>query len=351
MSFKFWNKFFLVTAFSFFIVTATFNFIVNPYGLFNHHLFSDFMVIKKHTVSSRMQIFYDTIHNEPQNIMMGSSRIGMLPPSAVSKYLGGPTKNMAMEGTNIEEQSQYLLYMIKNTSVKNIVWSMDFFSFNPDLANDIDFNYDRLESSIHFNSDHKISLLGFQATKNSFLTLYDNFKASDKNKEVHKRFLSDEDGETKRYQHYNTLKQNEVDEITAWQIENYTKKFLVVKTFDSPHSIDPNIKKIHTVINACKKKKIKLVIYTSPVSKDFLQLYKDLNLEDTFKYWKKGLADITAYTDFCYLNDITKNPYNFLDASHLMPKYSALLFARVFNDPSIKGPKDFGKYINKKSKN
>ena len=348
MSFKFWNKFFLITAFSFFILTATFNFIVNPYGLFNHHFFSDFVVIKKHTVSSRMQIFYTTIHNDPQNIMMGTSRIGMLSPSTVTKYLGGTTNNMAMAGSNIEEQSQYLLYMINNHSVKNIVWSMDFCSFNPDLPNDGDFTYDRLDSGTYMNRDRKIALVGFQATKNSFLTLYDNFKASDKAKEEYERVLNDEDGEFKKNMHNSVLTKKEIDDYTAWQIENYPKKFLVVRTFDQPHSIDPNLKKMQTVIDACKKKNINLVIYTSPVSKDFLQLYKDLNLEETFTYWKKGLAEITAYTDFCYLNDITKNPYDFLDATHLMPKYSALLFARIFNDTSVKGPKDFGKHIRKK---
>jgi len=348
MSFKFWNKFFLITAFSFFILTATFNFIVNPYGLFNHHFFSGFMVIKKHTVSSRMQIFYNTIHNDPQNIMMGTSRIGMLSPSAVSKYLGGTTINMAMAGSNIEEQSQYLLYMIKNNSVKNIVWSMDFCSFNPDLPNDGDFTYDRLDSGTYLNNDRKIGLVGFQTTKNSFLTLYDNIKASVKTKEEYRKVLNDEDGEFKKNLQNTVLTKKQIDDYTAWQIENYPKKFLVVRTFDQPHSIDPGFKKMQTVIAACKKNNIKLVIYTSPVSKDFLQLYKDLNLEETFKYWKKGLAEITSYTDFCYLNDITKNPYDFLDATHLMPKYSALLFARIFNDTSLKEPKDFGKYIKKK---
>lgn len=348
MSFKFWNKFFLISAFSFFILTATFNFIVNPYGIFNHHIFPDFLVIKKHTVSSRMQIFYTTIHNDPQNIMMGTSRIGMLNPSDVTKYLGGSTNNMAMAGSNIEEQSQYLLYMINNQSVKNIVWSMDFCSFNPDLPNDVAFTYDRLDSGTYLNSDRKIALLGFQTTKNSFLTLYDNFKASSKAKEEYKRVLNDEEGEFKKNMHNTILTKKEIDDYTAWQIENYPKKFLVVRTFDQPHSIDPNLKKLQTVIDACKKNNINLVIYTSPVSKDFLQLYKDLNLETTFKYWKKGLAEITSYTDFCYYNDITKDPYNFLDATHLMPKYSALLFARVFNDTSVKGPGDFGKHINKK---
>lgn len=347
MSFKFWNKFFLITAFSFFILTATLNFIVNPYNLFHHDFFSNFLVIKNHTVSSRMQIFYKTIYKDPTNIMMGTSRIGMLSPSDVTKYLGGYTSNMSMPAANIEEQSQYLLYMINNYSVKNIVWSLDFSAFNPDLPNDIDFTYDRLKSTTFLNNDDKIALIGFQTTKNSFRTLYDNFKATKEERNNIKIALNDEDYEYKINLRGDILTKKKVDTFTKMQLEFYPKKFLLVRTFDQPFSIDRNLEKVQKVINLSKKKNINIVVYTSPVSKDFLQLYKDLNLENTFKYWKKSLAHITAYTDFCYYNDMTKNPYNFLDATHFRPTHSKLLFGRIFHDTSVKGPKDFGKYINK----
>lgn len=348
MSFKAWCKLSLSLVIIFFILNGAFNFIINPYNIFHHHLFPNFLVIKKHNVSTRMQIFYRTIYDDPKNIMMGTSRIGMLSPSYVTKYLGGSTRNMAMAGANIEEETQYLLYMIKNHTIQNIVWSLDFFSFNPDLQNDSDFKYDRLESENYLNNDRKIAIMSFQTTNNSFRTLYDNFKATDKAKNDYKKVLNDEDGEYEKYKLYNELNKKEIDKNTAWQITNYPKKFLIVKTFDHPHSINLNLKKVQRVIDACKKKNINLIIYTSPISKDFLQLYKDLNLENTFKYWKKGLAEITAYTDFCDYNIITKNPYNFVDATHIMPKFSELVFARIFNDLSVEGPKDFGKYIAKK---
>lgn len=348
MSYGSWSKFFLISVFSFFIITAAFNFIVNPYNIFNHHFFSNFIVIKNHSVSPRMQIFYKTIYDNPTNILMGTSRVGMLSPSDVTKYLGGSTNNMAMAGSNIEEQSQYLLYMIKNDFVKNILWSMDFFSFNPDLPNDRDFTYDRLDSSSYFNNDRRIALIGFQTTKNSFQTLYDNFKISDKEKRNYKKALNDEEGDYKKFEHYNSLTKKEIDAYIAMQLKAYPTKFLVVRTFDQPHSIDSNLQKLQTVIDLCKKKNINIIIYTSPVSKDFLQLYKDLGLKNTFKYWKNSLAKITSYTDFCDYNTITNNLYDFIDGTHIMPKYSELIFARIFNDQSIKGPKDFGKHILKK---
>ncbi len=345
MSFQSWNKFFLISAISFFIVIATFNFIVNPYNIFKHHLFSNFLVIKKHTPSPRMEIFYRTIRDTPTNIIMGTSRIGMLSPSDVTKYLGGSTKNMAMPGANMEEQSQYLLYMIQNRPVKNIVWSLDFCSFNPDLPNDRDFTYDRLDNSIYINNDHKIALISFQTTKNSFKTLLNNIKASDTKKNNYIAALNDEENDYKQFDHYNTLPKKEIDSNTAKQLKSYPTKFLLVKTFNQPDTIDPNLKKLQTVIDLCKKKNINIFIYTSPVSKDFLQLYKDLDLENTFKYWKKGLANITAYTDFCNYNDITENSYNFIDGTHIMPKFSTLIFAKIFDDPSIKEVKEFGKHI------
>lgn len=348
MSFKTWSKFSIRLILIFFILNAILNFIVNPYNIFNHHLLANFLVIKNNTVSARMQIFYKTIHNDPTTIIMGTSRIGMLSPSDVTKYLKGNINNMTMAGANIEEQSQYLLYMIENHSLKNIVWSLDFFSFNPDLPNDNDFSYDRLENTSYLNSDRKIALMSFQTTTNSFRTLYDNFKTTDKEKINYRIALNDVDVEYKKNTAYNLLTKKDIDSNTAWQIKAYPTKFLTVKTFDQPHSIELNLRKVQMIVNLCKKKNINIFIYTSPVSKDFLQLYKDLGLADTFKYWKKSLAKITSYTDFCDYNTITKNPYDFIDGTHIMPKYSALVFARIFNDPSVEGPKDFGKHISKK---
>lgn len=319
------------------------NYIVNPYHIFSHHYFKNFLQEKEHTVSNRMTTFYKAKHSKPTSIIMGSSRVGMFDTDIFKKYLGTENFVMAMPGANIEEQSQYLLYMIKNHSIKNIVWSLDFFSFNPDLENDSDFVYNRLSNSYLLNDDYKITLFSLQATQNSLKTIFDNLRLYQNNEVV-------ENSKAKRqkvYDAYQAFTHKEIDEYTAIQITYYPSKFLKNKHFIEVNSLEKNIKKVQLVLDLCKEKNIKTYLYTSPVSASFLDLYKKLGLEKTFFQWKKELSSITSYTDFAQYNSISNNPYNFIDGTHILTNFGPLIFARVFNDSHVKVPKDFGINIEK----
>jgi len=342
MSFKLWSKFVLFTVASFFVLTASINYTINPYHIFEHSLFSSIIKTKNHSVSGRMSTFYIGKHTKPQSLIMGSSRIGMFSQSIFEKYLGEKVYIMAMPGSNIEEQSEYLIYMINNYPIKNIVWGLDFFGFNPDLPKDPDFTYDRLSSSFMINNDYKIALFSLQTTKNSFRTIIDNLK-------VKQKPVSIESIKKTSNKKYHSLSTKEIRQRTNYQISNYKKKYLKVKTFNKPNTIDENLKRLKKVVDLCKQKDVKAYIYTSPVQKSFLDLYSKLNLDSTFKYWKTQLPYIIGYTDFNNYNSVTNKSSNFVDGTHIMPHYEKQIFAKVFHDNSIDIPNDFGRYFPKKS--
>jgi hypothetical protein len=341
MKHKLFTKFLILLSITTIAFFAFFNYLINPYNIFDHKYLESTLKIKDHSVSIRMTRFYTTIHQKPENLIMGTSRIGMFPLSQVQKYLKNNLYTLAMPGANIEEQTQYLKYMIKNFRLKNIVWSLDFHSFNPDLKNDPSFSYNRLDDSIWFKKDYKVALFSFQTTKNSFKTLIDNLKTENKTLDQNANYADD----------INNLSHKDIDSRTKIQLQYYPDKFLKYSTFNHPHSIDNNIKKVKNIVNLCKKNNIKLHIYISPVHLSFLKLYSSLNLENTFNYWKEELAKVTNYTDFCTLNSITENRYNFMDGSHLKPMYGKFIFAKIFDDKSVIVPKDFGIHINYKGKN
>jgi len=337
LSFKYWSKAILFLALSFFIFTALFNYVVNPYSIFNHNIFSNFLVSKNHIVSARMLTFYTAIKENPKNIMIGSSRIGTFSKSEIERYLDGKSFNMAMPGSNIEEQTKYIEYMIKNHNIKNIVWGLDFYSFNPDLQNDPDFSYTRLNSSLLLRDDFKIALISLQTTKNSFKTIIDNLKRPKKQNSI-----SLENIKQKENKEIQKFSKEIILQKTNDLLIQYTKKYFNSNKFKEQSSIDINIQKINNIIKLCKKKNINLYIYTSPVQKKFLDLYANLGLENTFIYWKKELAKITAYTDFCQENVVTDNIYNFMDGSHIMPNFGKLIFGEIFHNKNINIPKGFG---------
>jgi len=346
MSFKKWSNYILLFTLLFFILVAIFNFIINPYSIFNHNILSKFFIYKNNIVSSRMLVFYNATKEDPNNIMIGSSRIGIFSKSEIEKYLPGKSFNMAMPGSNIEEQVQYLKYMIKNHHIKNIIWGLDFYSFNPDLQNDPDFSYNRLNSSLLFRNDLKVSLFSLQTTKNSIKTLLDNL-----NKPSNMKIITESDKENMKQQQNKAILKFTKDQIsqkTDDLIKLYTKKYFASKKFKNPHSIDTNIYKIKEIITLCKNSNIHLYIYTSPVQEKFLNLYNNLGLNSTFAYWKVELSKITPYTDFCHYSSVTKNIMNFMDGSHIMPNYGKYIFAEIFNNKNVKQQKDFAKHIKQK---
>jgi len=335
MTFKTFSKSFLFVSFFFISSFAFFNYFINPYHIFNHNYFSKSLPLKKHTISSRMTIFYRAINSNPQNIIMGTSRAGVFPSTQITKYIQPSIQHLTIPGANIEEQSQYLKYVIKKYPLKEIIWSLDFFSFNPDLKNDSSFSYNRVDTSALFKDDYKTALFSLQTVKNSILTLSDNIK----NKKLPKKKTTIEV--------LNSVSKEEIDIRTTGQLTYYSQKFLAHTSFNQPNSIQGNIDKIKEIINLCKEKNIKLHVYTSPVHVSFLQLYKTLGLQNTFTAWKKELAKITPYTDFCTNNTIAKNPYNFIDGTHLKPRLGKLIFAKIFQDTTVNVPNDFGTYINR----
>jgi len=345
MSFKFWSKFFFYSIVSFFTLIASINYIVNPYNIFNHTLFSTFIKTHEHTVSARMTDFYTLKHTDPTNLIMGSSRVGMFNQDIFQKYLGKNTYTLAMPGSNIEEQSQYLIFMIKNKKLKNILWSLDFFSFNPDLPNDDGFSYNRVDSSAFEKDDYQIALFSLQTTKNSLNTLVDNIELlfSGQEPKDDKLLLRES------IDRYLTLSPEDIDKRTRIQLQYYPEKFLKFATFNKPESIQENLLKVKKIIDLCEEKNINLILYTSPVQKSFLDLYQTLGLGETFHSWKKELTKITDYTDFCTYNSVTDNPYNFVDGTHIMPNFGELIFAKIFHDPSVDVPSDFGTYVPKDS--
>jgi len=363
MKSKLFTKIFLILTIISVFSIACFNYLINPYGVFNHKIASEYIQEKDHLASHRMTLFYGAIYSNPKNLLIGTSRMGLLPTP--KKYIPNDLSNIWMPGANIEEQTTLIRYMISKFPIEKIVWSLDFHSFNPELYNDPNFSYNRLNPDISYKDDYNLALFGYQTTIDSFKTLKDNlgnFKLQISNsqneqiksteygiKEVKNKIKKKVTQKKKNAwdKKVNAISKVEVDFETAKQLKHYPNKYLKFKTFNNPKSIDESLIKVKEIINLCKKNNIQLYVYTSPVHTSFLDLYKTLGINKTFIYWKQELSKITNYTDFCNVNSITKDKYNFLDGSHLKPSLGYMLYAKIFNDSSINTPKDFGILIEK----
>ena len=277
-----------------------------------------------------MSKFYIASRLQPKSIMMGTSRIGLFPETQLHPYLDGPIYNLSLPGSTIDEQASYIQYMIKSHKVKNVVWSLDFFAFNPTKPIDPAFEPSRLSDSIFWN-DYFISLFSFKTLSRSFKTIKSN------------QFSIPEPDET--------LGQPFTPKMVNFNI-NYIlhqyatdKTFLKSEVFKSSSSINSKLALVKQTVELCRVYNVSCILYTSPVYYKHIDMIYAIGLGDTFEAWKIGIAQISPYTDFCTYNSITQNKMNFRDSSHIIGHFGEIIFVKIFENNRSKIPQDFGTYV------
>jgi len=323
---KQWYRFFIVFVLLVIIFIVLLNFAINPYRTFSHQHFLNQKNIDKY--SDRIKHFYISKHLKPDVIMMGTSRIGLYPSKDLSKYIDGRIYNSTLAGSSIEEQSAYLTYYIQKFNLKHILWSLDFFSFNPDKKPYPAFSTKRLEESFYL-PDYAEATFNFKTSLISLKTIYANIRETP--------VIVEKDQPFNDEQIHNN--------ITA-SLEQYKreKMFLNSQNFLSPKSIDANLNRIKKVIQLSVQNNIKLTLYISPVHESHLDMIESLGLDDTYNYMKEQLSFMHPYYDFGTKNSITQNFLNFRDSSHTVESIGQLIFQRIFDTNHTTQNLDFGIY-------
>jgi hypothetical protein len=322
---KIWVNIFASILLAYILILSFVNYIVNPYKVFEHRYDSLFYA-KHYQLSDQMSKFYIVNRIKPQTIMMGSSRIAFFPSSQLSPYFKGTIYNLALAGSTIEEQAAYIDYMIRYHQIKNVVWSLDFFSFNPSRSSPV-FEPKRLSDSL-FLDDYTTALFSFKAFKDSINTVRENPSSPVKTDSLLEQPYTKAEVESN------------IDKL----IHQYASRedFLNSKAFRTPASIDNKIAKVAQIAALCKQKNISLTLYTSPVYYRHIDMIYTIGLGKTFDHWKRAIAHIQPYTDFCTYNSLTRDPMKFRDSSHAIGKVGVLVFARIFDPKNTNYPADFG---------
>lgn len=323
-----WVKTFFIGSIVIILMVSGINYIVNPYNVFGHG-YDKYFLNKTEILSGEMTTFYVVNRIKPKTIMMGTSRIGFFPETQLNGYVDTPIYNLALAGSSVDEQSAYIKYMVKYHHIKNVIWSLDFFSFNPTKPINSTFETKRLSDQIFWN-DYTVSLFNFKTFARSLKTVKSNLLTAEENSQTI------------------LLSKSEIESnINATLIEYAREKtFLKSHTFKTPSSINSKIKILKETVGFCRENNVSITLYTSPVYFKHIDLYYSMGLGDTFKYWKKSLANIQPYTDFCTYNSISRNSRMFRDSSHATQQVGNLIFGRIFN-PQVQGlPNDFGVLIN-----
>jgi len=323
--YKKWILNFLIYGVTFCILFTGFNFLIDPYGVFGHT--NRLSKVKNHIASDRMTKFYYIKREKPKTILIGTSRIGVINPKYVEKYTKDKVYNLSLSGSSIEEQYEYIKFLIDKTQVKNIIWGIDFFSFNPDSRLPFSFSKKRLKKDLYMG-DYRDSLFTLDAFIASLSTLKDNIRKIPEKVNL-------KTGQNQFLEHKNGFRTQGIlflDRKIKEGLQGYkkTKELYGSKNFKYPKNIDKKFIYIKEIINLCKKRNINLKVYVSPIYVKTLKLIYELNLFKTYKYFQINLAQITSFWDFNQNLEITSNKANFWDNSHMREKIGNLVIDTIF---------------------
>lgn len=342
MKYKKFNKLVLLSIFITFISTILFNFIIDPYYVFNTFKLKGVNTIKNNSISEEITKFYTARLSDPSVLLIGTSRTECINPMYLQKYFPDDRiYNLAIPGSGVSSQKNNIEYFIKHKDIKAIVYGLDFFAFNP-INNNFEIKEDRY--SDNYTKDRIDSLLGMRTLRKSFMTLKENIKNEHSKRDYSNGCVNNND-------EYLEISKNG-DQYISKNIDRIIDKYSSAKTFynyapfKKSNSINDSLTELQKIIQLCNNYNVKLYIFISPINTRLTDLIYKMELEDTYQHWKKELSKYENIYDFSGYNTITTDLSNYIDGSHYQTKLAPLMFAKMFNDKSVDVPADFGIILN-----
>ncbi len=326
-------------------LVGIFNYVVDPYG-FNNFITINRINSEKNSNTMLTTRFKSKIleNGNFNTIMLGSSRVGVMNPEIIDKYLGGKTFNLAYPGSVTEIHNKLFFYALKYNDIKNIIYGIDLLSFNESRVVKNDFQeFYELQKKIE--NKEKISnfdlYLNIETFKKSMKLLIENILGTKETKII---YLSN--GMRDHLHFIKELENGMFDfnkEVNK-EIKHYYLPGGMYKKYNFSYDYLEYFQKI---IIFCRKNNIKVWVYIPPTYSDFFNALQPAGYFDEFELFKNELVKITDFIDFTGNNTINKDKNNYWDGAHLKQELTEVLMSKVFNDKSAKVPKDFGVLVTK----
>lgn len=339
MKYKRYNKNLLFFTLATLLLIVSFNFLIDPYHVFNAPKFEKINATKNHTINHNMSKFYAAKLANPTVLLIGTSRTAHVHPKYLQKYFPNEKiYNLAIPGSGIVSQKDNIEYFIKHHKIKAIVYGVDFFAFNP--TNNVPNSKEKIRYSDDFTKDYMDSLLSIRTLRKSIKTLRDNIKG----KYQHLDYEIGWD----TYENDYLLIQNKgipyIEAKTSIELQTLStqEKHFNYAPFKEPSSIAKPLEDIEKIVQLCKENGVALRMFISPIYAPIVDIIYNKGYDKSYHFWKRELAKYGSVYDFSGYNSVTKNIANYIDGSHYQTALAESIFAKIFHDTSIEVANDFG---------
>ncbi len=319
-----------------------FNYVIDPYGFNKKFDLKGINTVKED--NTRFTIKYKMPRLRKggwDTLMLGTSRIGLMDTDVVNDYLDCKTFTISQPGSAMSIQFDSFLYAIEFNHVKNIIYGIDFMSFNKNLR--LNDDYAQLKSKVKsFDEFYPYDIyFNLKTFKRSIATVMNNLSDNPK-----LRPFYSENG-MRNFPNYKQLLLNGKFN-TQIRIDRHIKKYFkqdgIYKNYEYSNEYMLMFEKI---VDYCNKNGVNLYVYIPPVYYEHFYAFKDAGLKSEFERFKRELVKIVDFIDFTGVNSITVNKENYWDSSHLKKKHTNKIMAKLIQDVSIVDHKDFGVMVTK----
>jgi hypothetical protein len=317
------------------------NLLVDPYSMTGYNLLE---IPNKFARDDRVEKVAKLKTSEPYDtVMFGSSRVYSMNPLMVSRYLSGTAYNAGVGTARVEDHLGFLLLLQRLGKLpKNVIIGLDFYTFNPEV-----------ETNQYFLKNEELNFLSASPANENYLAKFlsiDAFRASYK---TMKNFLSDS-REKPRFNRYGSkggsctefghFPKKCANPISFSQPE-LIREYHFVKTVDFAELSLKRLEYLRRIKALCQENGISLYLFTTPLHGGVIEkINGDNGLKRQLATFNEELRAIAPFHDFMTRNPINDDAAYFSNPTHATTTTGNLLLARIFGDPTVELPENFGVY-------
>jgi len=338
-----WVKIWFIVVLGLFGTIGIFNFLIDPYGFNRMMVVNGMNSIKED--NTRFPFKYKMPLAQKggwDNLMLGTSKIGVMDTEPVNERLGGRTFNFSLPASSVVSQYDAFKYAVEFNHIKNVIYGIDFLSLNKNLK--LSDNYLQFREKLRsFSRVYNYDIyLNFDTLKTSLKTIRNNRSSYPK---MHPYFSA---SGVRHYENFIQLAQKP-DFNMQKRIHKLLQEFFRDWVYVDYEFSYEYMEKFKKIVDYCHRHSINLYVYIPPMYVDHFYAIKEAGLKDEFETFKRKLAEITNYVDFTGVNSMTKNPNNFWDSTHLRIETTPMIMTSVIRDKNRKIDKHFGVFVTKKN--
>lgn len=338
-----WVNIWFIIVFGIFGTIGIFNFLIDPYGFNKLIVIEGMNRIKEDNTRFPFKYKMPLVQKGGwDNLMLGTSKIGVMDVHPADELLGGKTFNFSLPASTIMSQYDALMYAVKFNHVKNVIYGIDFLSLNKNLKfND---NYLQVRETLKsFGKVYNYDIyLNFDILKTSLKTIWNN-RSTQPN--MYPYFSA---SGVRHYANFIQLAKKPGFDMQK-RIHKLLQEFFRDWVYAEYEFSNEYMKKFKKIAEYCHTHDINLYVYIPPMYIDHFYAIKEAGLKDEFETFKRELAKITDYVDFTGVNSLTKDPDNFWDSTHLRIETTATIMKRVLRYENQETEEDVGAYVTKEN--